>query len=79
MSLKIENIMVSWENIIRIKGIKLQDKKPKDIENIFSTRQFEKFFLDIDIHIEFEKFPIKKDIPKIESKNPTIKKEYELC
>ena len=63
-------------SVIRIEGIKLKDKETKDIENIFSTRKFGKFYLDIPI--DSEKFHINNAPPKIYSKNGLIKIEYEL-
>ena len=62
-------------SIIRLSGIKKQDKEPKLEDNLYNTREFGDF--NLDIPLKTEDFNVKNNKPKKEEKKGVIILEYE--
>ena len=68
------------ENIILLKleGRKKKDKEPiKDEDNIFNTREYGKFL--IEIPLKAEEYYLKNEQPNLITKRGVFMIEYQLC
>ena len=65
-------------NIIKVRGEKKKDKEPiKDEDNIFNTREYGKFL--IEIPLKAEEYYLKNEQPNLITKRGVFMIEYQLC